>query len=260
MPTGRASSPPRPPMRPGCSPSRPMAASPLARSPGARGTGWCSAARRPDCRRRCAKPSRARSGCACRCARASAASTSATASRSRCSRPGGSRATPAGPDYSARASRLISRSTASRARRRPSSRATIASVIGISTPAARARASTVGALYTPSATWPSWVRICGRPSPWASSRPTRRLRDRSPVAVSTRSPKPDRPMKVSALAPRARPSRSISARPRVINAARAFRPGASGAAALRPSQTPTAIAITFLTAPPTSTPTGSLDV
>jgi hypothetical protein len=32
----------------------------------------------------------------------------------------------------------------------------------------------------------------------ASNRPTRRLRLRSPVAVSTRSPRPDRPMKVSA--------------------------------------------------------------
>ena len=60
------------------------------------------------------------------------------------------------------------------------------------------------------------------PGPRASSRPTWRLRDRSPVAVSTRSPRPDRPMKVSARAPSATPSRVISARPRVISAARAF--------------------------------------
>ncbi|KAB2889682.1 MAG: FAD-dependent oxidoreductase, partial [Burkholderiaceae bacterium] len=42
-----------------------------------------------------------------------------------------------------------------------------------------------------------------------------------PVAVSTRSPRPDRPMKVSARAPSARPRRVISARPRVMSAARA---------------------------------------
>jgi hypothetical protein len=44
------------------------------------------------------------------------------------------------------------------------------------------------------------------------------------------------------------PSRVTSARPRVISAARAFRPNPS------PSQMPVAMAITFLTAPPISTP------
>ncbi len=58
-------------------------------------------------------------------------------------------------------------------------------------------------------------------------------------------------MKVSAFAPSATPSRVISARPRVINAARAFWPSASASAM------PVAMANTFLTAPPTSTPTGS---
>ena len=75
--------------------------------------------------------------------------------------------------------------------------------------------------------------MCGSASPCASSRPTRRLRDRSPVAVSTRSPRPDRPMKVSARAPSATPRRVISARPRVISAARAFSPGRRGSPSLR---------------------------
>ena len=62
-------------------------------------------------------------------------------------------------------------------------------------------------------------------------------------------------MKVSARAPSATPSRVISARPRVISAARAFRPERR-----MPSAMPVAIASTFLTAPPTSTPTGSSEV
>ncbi len=61
-------------------------------------------------------------------------------------------------------------------------------------------------------------------------------------------------MKVSARAPSATPRRVISARPRVTSAARAFRPSAM------PSAMPVAMASTFFTAPPTSTPTGSLDV
>ncbi len=58
-------------------------------------------------------------------------------------------------------------------------------------------------------------------------------------------------MQVSGLPPSAVASRTISARPRVISAARAFRPSAM------PSAMPVAIASTFLTAPPTSAPTGS---
>ena len=88
----------------------------------------------------------------------------------------------------------------------------------------------------------------------ASCSPTVRLRDRLPVAVSTRSPKPDRPMNVSARAPRATPRRVISAKPRVISAARAFSPR------FRPSAMPVAMASTFFTAPPTSTPIGSVEV
>ena len=63
--------------------------------------------------------------------------------------------------------------------------------------------------------------------PWASSRPTLRLRDRSPVAVRTRSPRPDRPMKVSTSRAQGDAERVISARPRVMSAARALRPSAS---------------------------------
>jgi hypothetical protein len=51
-----------------------------------------------------------------------------------------------------------------------------------------------------------------------------------------------------ALAPFARPKRTTSARPRVISAARAFSPRP------RPITMPQAMAMTFLTAPPTSTP------
>jgi hypothetical protein len=81
--------------------------------------------------------------------------------------------------------------------------------------------------------------------------PTRRLRDRSPVQVSTRSPTPDSPRKVTGFAPKATPSRVISASPRVISAARELSPDSM------PSATPTAIAMTFLSAPPSSTPTTS---
>ena len=56
---------------------------------------------------------------------------------------------------------------------------------------------------------------------------------------------------MTGFAPSATPSRVISARPRVISAAREFSPDS------RPSAMPTAIAITFLSAPPSSTPTTS---
>src|SRR5437773_1107750 len=101
---------------------------------------------------------------------------------------------------------------------------------------------------TPSATWPRLATTSLSERPRASSRPTRRLRDRSPVAVRMRSPAPARPMNVSGCPPSAVPSRAISARPRVISAARAFSPSP------RPSEMPAAIAITFFTAPPIPTP------
>ena len=58
-------------------------------------------------------------------------------------------------------------------------------------------------------------------------------------------------MNVSGCAPIATPRRVISARPRVMSAARALKPMP------RPSQAPMATAITFLIAPPTCTPIGS---
>ena len=61
-------------------------------------------------------------------------------------------------------------------------------------------------------------------------------------------------MNVSGRPPSRSPRRVISASPRVISAARALSPKPS------PSEMPAAIAITFLTAPPTSTPiTSSLE-
>ena len=61
-------------------------------------------------------------------------------------------------------------------------------------------------------------------------------------------------MKVSRCAPSATPSRIISTRPRVISAMRALAPKP------RPSDRPAPMASTFFTAPPTSTPTMSVEV
>ena len=71
--------------------------------------------------------------------------------------------------------------------------------------------------------------------------------------VNVRSPRPDNPIKLSTRPRLATPKRIISARPRVISAARALSPRP------RPSAMPQAIASTFLTAPPISTPIGSGD-
>ena len=78
--------------------------------------------------------------------------------------------------------------------------------------------------------------------------PTWRLRLRSPVQVSTRSPRPLRPASVSRRPPSAHASREISASPRVMSAAIALCPSPG----LR--RRPAAIAITFFSAPPISTP------
>ena len=61
-------------------------------------------------------------------------------------------------------------------------------------------------------------------APCPSASPKRRLREWSSVQVSTRSPSPARPMKVSRCAPSATPSRVISTRPRVISAMRVLAP------------------------------------
>jgi len=69
--------------------------------------------------------------------------------------------------------------------------------------------------------------------------------------VVMRSPTPESPKKVFGLAPSFTPNRTISYSPRVIKPDFVLSPN------LSPSQTPAAIAITFFTAPPISTPTTS---
>jgi len=125
-------------------------------------------------------------------------------------------------------------------------------VIGISTCNAPLTRYSSRAVRMPSISWPisRQISACARPCPMP--RPKRRLRDWSSVQVSTKSPTPVSPAKVSARPPRATPKRVNSARPRVINAALALAPKP------RPSLMPAAIAITFLIAPPSCTPTGSL--
>ncbi len=68
----------------------------------------------------------------------------------------------------------------------------------------------------------------GRASPAPSARPRAKLRDCAELQVSDRSPRPERPASVSGRAPIATARRVISAKPRVISAARAEapRPGA----------------------------------
>ena len=78
--------------------------------------------------------------------------------------------------------------------------------------------------------------------------PTLRLRLKSPVQVSTRSPKPARPARVELRPPIATARRVISAKPRVISAAVALCPRPI------PSNTPAPMATTFLIEPPISTP------
>lgn len=107
------------------------------------------------------------------------------------------------------------------------------------------------AVLTPSATCFISVKMSSSERPRPSSMPTRRLRDSSPVHVSTRSPMPARPDSVSGLPPMRTAMRLISARPRVMIAARELWPRP------RPSDIPAAMAMTFLSAPPTCTPTTS---
>src|SRR5918998_3408237 len=104
---------------------------------------------------------------------------------------------------------------------------------------------------TPSATWRVVAVISATVRPWPSSSPNVRFRDNGDEQVATRSPRPASPEKVYGSAPRAEPSRLISARPRVITEAVALAPNP------RPVAIPTASAITFFVAPPRSQPTTS---
>ena len=105
---------------------------------------------------------------------------------------------------------------------------------------------------------PRWRRLRRRRWPRPGLRATLRLR-RAPgrrrncatarlEQVSSRSPRPDRPVSVSGRAPSFWPKRISSAKPRVVRAARALSPS------FRPSEMPQAMASTFLSAPPISTP------
>jgi hypothetical protein len=82
--------------------------------------------------------------------------------------------------------------------------------------------------------------------------PKVRLRDSGDVHVATRSPSPASPAKVLLSAPRASPNRVISARPRVMIEALVLSPNPI------PSAIPHASAMTFFTAPHSSTPTTSV--
>jgi len=81
--------------------------------------------------------------------------------------------------------------------------------------------------------------------------PKVRLRDSGELQVATRSPSPASPANVCWSAPSAAPRRAISARPRVIRVALVLSPSPM------PTAIPTASAITFFTAPPSSQPTTS---
>ena len=120
-----------------------------------------------------------------------------------------------------------------------------------SPPPRRARRSAEDTVRTPSATVRVDASASRRLVPRPMARPSARFRLCVPVAVSTRSPSPASPAKVRAEAPSATPSRAISASPRVTSAARAFSPSA------RLSDSPAAMAITFFSAPPSSTPSTS---
>src|SRR5690606_3567337 len=149
---------------------------------------------------------------------------------------------------SAFGSRVISSPTAS-AGRRPSKRmAQTASVIGISTPWRRASARTETAVRTHSTTIVMAPSASATDIPPPIISPKRRFRLCRLKHVTTRSPRPASPKNVSASAPMARPSRLISASPRVTRAAFALSPSPS------PSPIPAASAITFLTEPAISTP------
>ena len=96
----------------------------------------------------------------------------------------------------------------------------------------------------------SMVSCTVRPEPMFS--PKVRLRESGDWHVATRSPTPAKPWNVSGSAPKATPSRAISAKPRVISDAWEFSPRPI------PTAMPLATAITFLTDPPISVPTTSV--
>src|SRR4051812_25642133 len=127
-----------------------------------------------------------------------------------------------------------------------------ASIIGISTPARTASSRALCAVTTPSATVSVPLSTSSNFAPFPISRPTARFRLRDPVHVNTRSPSPASPANVLCSAPSAIPRGVIPARPRVMSAALALKPSPN------PPAIPVATAITFFSAPPSSTPITSL--
>src|SRR5438552_2871003 len=124
--------------------------------------------------------------------------------------------------------------------------------IGSSTPCRSASVTAERAVFTPSTTAARPASASSRRFPSPSSTPSWWLRDRGPVAVRMRSPIPASPANVDGSAPSATPNRVISASPRVISAARVLWPIPS------PSRMPAARAMTFLSAPASSTPSMSV--
>src|SRR5947208_393476 len=124
--------------------------------------------------------------------------------------------------------------------------------IGSSTPCRSPSVTAERAVFTPSTTAARPANASSRRFPSPSSTPSWWLRDSGPVAVSMRSPIPASPANVDGSAPSATPNRVISASPRVISAARVLWP------IPRPSRMPAARAMTFLSAPASSTPSTSV--
>mmetsp|Transcript_46 Transcript_46/g.70 ORF Transcript_46/g.70 Transcript_46/m.70 type:complete len:241 (+) Transcript_46:306-1028(+) len=107
---------------------------------------------------------------------------------------------------------------------------------------------------TPSATSVVEDKIWDIVSPSPNRYPKRRFLDKGPKHVPKVSPTPDNPAIVLGLASKTLPNRLISAQPLVTNPLMALVPSPN------PSHIPAAKAITFLTAPPISTPITSFDV
>ena len=124
--------------------------------------------------------------------------------------------------------------------------------MGISTSCFLARESVAAVVRTPSATIRVLPTISASLWPWPSWTPTDRLRLSSPVQVNSKSPIPASPPSVSRFPPQATASRVISDKPLVTRAASELNPNP------RPEQTPAAMAMTFFTAPPSSTPATSV--
>ena len=134
--------------------------------------------------------------------------------------------------YSSLSSRVMSAVTASRGEVPSSMMRQTALVMGADVPKRWASRRAAWAVFTPSATMPREETMSSSDSPCPRRRPTCLLRERPPVQVRVRSPRPESPMNVSGAAPMAVPMRASSARPRVMRAARALEPKPS------PSQTP----------------------